>query len=165
MGNEKRLVHTRWNCKYHIVFAPKYRRQVFYREKRRAIGSILRKLCEWKSVRILEAECCADYINMLVEIPPKMSVSGFMGYLKGKNNVMVYEQFGDLKFKHRNWGFLCRGYTLIRWIRTRRRYRITQNTSLRRIKWESSYRFPIRAARLRAVSNEVGCKCQIVCAC
>ncbi len=85
MGNEKSLVHTRWNCKYHIVFAPKYRRQVFYREKRRAIGSILRKLCEWKSVRILEAECCADHIHMLVEIPPKMSVSGFMGYLKGKS--------------------------------------------------------------------------------
>ena len=81
MGNEKSLAHTRWNCKYHIVFAPKYRRQVFYREKRRAIGSILRKLCEWKSVRILEAECCADHIHMLVEIPPKMSVSGFMGYL------------------------------------------------------------------------------------
>ncbi|STN54164.1 transposase [Escherichia coli] len=74
MGNEKSLAHTRWNCKYHIVFAPKYRRQVFYREKRRAIGCILRKLCEWKSVRILEAECCADHIHMLVEIPPKMSV-------------------------------------------------------------------------------------------
>ncbi|ESU77646.1 Transposase [Shigella dysenteriae WRSd3] len=63
MGNEKSLAHTRWNCKYHIVFAPKYRRQVFYREKRRATGSILRKLCEWKSVRILEAECCADHIH------------------------------------------------------------------------------------------------------
>ncbi len=95
MGNEKSLAHTRWNCKYHIVFAPKYRRQVFYREKRRAIGSILRKLCEWKSVRILEAECCADHIHMLVEIPPKMSVSGFMGYLKGKSSLMLYEQFGD----------------------------------------------------------------------
>ena len=92
MGNEKSLAHTRWNCKYHIVFAPKYRRQVFYREKRRAIGSILRKLCEWKSVRILEAECCADHIHMLVEIPPKMSVSGFMGYLKGNRE------------------FWCRGY-------------------------------------------------------
>ena len=90
MGNEKSLAHTRWNCKYHIVFAPKYRRQVFYREKRRAIGSILRKLCEWKSVRILEAECCADHIHMLVEIPPKMSVSGFMGYLKGKSSLMLY---------------------------------------------------------------------------
>ncbi|HGV0883545.1 IS200/IS605-like element IS200C family transposase, partial [Escherichia coli] len=100
MGNEKSLAHTRWNCKYHIVFAPKYRRQVFYREKRRAIGCILRKLCEWKSVRILEAECCADHIHMLVEIPPKMSVSGFMGYLKGKSSLMLYEQFGDLKFKY-----------------------------------------------------------------
>ncbi len=71
MGNEKSLAHTRWNCKYHIVFAPKYRRLAFYGEKRRAIGSILRKLCEWKSVRILEAECCADHIHMLVEIPPQ----------------------------------------------------------------------------------------------
>ncbi|WP_434083732.1 IS200/IS605 family transposase [Escherichia coli] len=102
------VTHTRWNCKYHIVFAPKYRRQVFYREKRRAIGSILRKLCEWKSVRILEAECCADHIHMLVEIPPKMSVSGFMGYLKGKSSLMLYEQFGDLKFKYRNREFWCR---------------------------------------------------------
>ncbi|MDH7290831.1 IS200/IS605 family transposase, partial [Escherichia coli] len=76
--NEKSLAHTRWNCKYHIVFAPEYRRQVFYREKRRATGSILRKLCEWKSVRILEAECCVNHIHMLVESPPKMSVSGFM---------------------------------------------------------------------------------------
>ncbi|EPG0848253.1 IS200/IS605 family transposase [Escherichia coli] len=82
----------------------------FYREKRRAIGSILRKLCEWKSVRILEAECCADHIHMLVEIPPKMSVSGFMGYLKGKSSLMLYEQFVDLKFKYRNREFWCRGY-------------------------------------------------------
>ena len=110
MGNEKSLAHTRWNCKYHIVFAPKYRRQVLYREKRKAIGSILRKLCEWKSVRILEAECSADHIHMLVEIPPKMSVSGFMGYLKGKSSLMPYEQFGDLKFKYRNREFWCRGY-------------------------------------------------------
>ena len=110
MGNEKSLAHTRWNSKYHIVFAPKYRRQAFYREKRRATGSILRKLCEWKSVRILEAECCADHIHMLVEIPPKMSVSGFMGYLKGKSSLMLYEQFGDLKFKYRNREFWCRGY-------------------------------------------------------
>ncbi|WP_122045788.1 IS200/IS605 family transposase [Salmonella enterica] len=102
MGDEKSLAHTRWNCKYHIVFAPKYRRQAFYGEKRRAVGSILRKLCEWKNVRILEAECCADHIHMLLEIPPKMSVSSFMGYLKGKSSLMLYEQFGDLKFKYRN---------------------------------------------------------------
>ncbi|HBB2047124.1 TPA: IS200/IS605 family transposase, partial [Escherichia coli] len=109
MENEKSLAHTRWNCKYHIVFAPKYRRQVFYREKRRATGSILRKLCEWKSVRILEAECCVNHIHMLVESPPKMSVSGFMVYLKGKSSLMLYEQFGDLKFKYRNREFWCRG--------------------------------------------------------
>ncbi|WP_414651440.1 IS200/IS605 family transposase [Escherichia coli] len=109
-GERKELRHTRCNCKYHIVFVPKYRRQVFYREKRRATGSILRKLCEWKSVRILEAECCADYIHMLAEIPPKMSVSGFMGYLKGKSSLMLYEQFGYLKFKYRNRAFWCRGY-------------------------------------------------------
>ncbi|MRF38754.1 IS200/IS605 family transposase, partial [Staphylococcus sp. KY49P] len=110
MGDEKSLAHTRWNCKYHIVFAPKYRRQAFYGEKRRAIGSILRKLCEWKNVRIRQAECCADHIHMLVEIPPKMSVSGFMGYLKGKSSLMLYEQFGDMKFKYRNREFWCRGY-------------------------------------------------------
>ncbi|WP_338260620.1 IS200/IS605 family transposase, partial [Escherichia coli] len=101
--------HTQWNCKYHIVFAPIYRRQVFYRERRRAIGSILRKLCEWKSVRIMETVCCVDHIHMLVESPPKMSVSGFMGYLKGKSSRMLYEQFGDLKFKYRNREFWCRG--------------------------------------------------------
>lgn len=110
MGDEKSLAHTRWNCKYHIVFAPKYRRQAFYGEKRRAVGSILRKLCEWKNVRILEAECCTDHIHMLLEIPPKMSVSSFMGYLKGKSSLMLYEQFGDLKFKYRNREFWCRGY-------------------------------------------------------
>ena len=110
MGNEKSSAHTRWNCKYHIVFAPKYRRQVFYREKRRAIGSILRKLCEWKSVRILEAECCADHIHMLVEIPPKMSVSGFMGYLKGKSSLMIFDRHANLKYKYGNRHFWARGY-------------------------------------------------------
>ena len=110
MGDTKSLAHTKWNCKYHIVFAPKYRRQVFYGEKKRAIGEILRKLCEWKGVNIREAECCPDHIHMLLEIPPKMSVSSFMGYLKGKSSLMIYEQFGDLKFKYRNREFWCRGY-------------------------------------------------------
>ncbi|VDY42172.1 transposase for IS200 [Salmonella enterica subsp. enterica serovar Daytona] len=150
MGDEKSLAHTRWNCKYHIVFAPKYRRQAFYGEKRRAVGSILRKLCEWKNVRTLEAECCADHIHMLLEIPPKMSVSSFMGYLKGKSSLMLYEQFGDLKFKYRNREFWCRGY----YVDTVGKNTATQGTSLKRIKWESSYQSLIRAARLRAVSNE-----------
>ena len=93
------LSHTKWNCKYHIVFAPKYRRKVFYQEKRLAIGKILRQLCEWKGVNIIEAEVCPDHVHMLVEIPPKISVSSFMGYLKGKSATMIYEQFGDLKYK------------------------------------------------------------------
>lgn len=110
MSDTRSLAHTKWNCKYHVVFAPKYRRQVFYGEKKRAIGEFLRKLCEWKGVNIIEAERCPDHIHMLLEIPPKMSVSGFMGYLKGKSSLMIYEQFGDLKFRYRNREFWCRGY-------------------------------------------------------
>ena len=110
MSDAKTLAHTTWNCKYHVVFAPKYRRQVFYGEKKRAIGAILRKLCEWKGVEILEAECCPDHIHMLLSIPPKICVSSFMGYLKGKSSLMIYEQFGDLKYRYRNREFWCRGY-------------------------------------------------------
>ena len=104
------LSHTKWNCKYHIVFAPKYRRKVFYHEKRVEVGKILRQLCEWKGVRLLEGEVCPDHVHMLVEIPPKMSVSGFMGYLKGKSSTMLYEKFGELKYKYRSREFWCRGY-------------------------------------------------------
>ena len=96
----KSLAHTKWNCKYHIVFALKYRRKVFYGEKRRVIGEILRKLCEWKGINIVEAECCPDHIHMLLEIPPKMSVAAVIGYLKGKSSLMIYDQFGNLKFKY-----------------------------------------------------------------
>ena len=106
----KSLAHTKWNCKYHIVFAPKYRRKVFYGEQRRAIGEILRKLCERKGIEIVEAECCPDHIHMLLMIPPKMSVAAVVGYLKGKSSLMIYEQFGNLKFKYRNRQFWCRGY-------------------------------------------------------
>ncbi len=104
------LSHTKWNCKYHIVFAPKYRRKVFYKEKKVEIGKILRQLCEWKGVNIIEAEICPDHIHMLVEIPPKYAVSSFMGYLKGKSSTMLYEQFGELKYKYRNREFWCKGY-------------------------------------------------------
>ena len=83
------LAHTTWNCKYHIVFAPKYRRKVFFGEKRLEIGAILRSLCEWKEVEIVEAEVCSDHVHMLVSIPPKLSVSGFMGYLKGKSSILI----------------------------------------------------------------------------
>ena len=103
------LSHTKWNCKYYIVFAPKYRRKAFYKEKRAAIGKILWQLCEWKSVKIVEAEACPDHIHLFVEIPPKLSISGFMGYLKGKSSTMLYEQFGELKYMYRNREFWCRG--------------------------------------------------------
>ena len=104
------LSHSKWNCKYHIVFAPKYRRQVFYGEKKKAIGKILRQLCEWKGVNIIEAELCPDHVHMLVEIPLKMKVFAFVGYLKGKSATMIYEQFGELKYKYRNREFWCKGY-------------------------------------------------------
>ena len=104
------LAHTSWNCKYHIVFALKYRRRVFYGEKRNDIGAILRSLCEWKGVVIHEAEACPDHIHMLVSIPPKLSVSGFMGYLKGKSSILIYQRYANMKFKYRNREFWCRGY-------------------------------------------------------
>jgi len=104
------LAHTKWNCKYHIVFAPKYRRKVFYLEKREAIREILRMLCQWKGVETIEGEICPDHIHMLVSIPPKMSVSGFMGFLKGKSSLMIFQRFGNMKFAYRNREFWCRGY-------------------------------------------------------
>ena len=110
MDDIKSLAHTKWNCKYHVVFAPKYRRKVFYEEKRLEIGAILRELCRWKGVEIIEAEVCPDHIHMLVSIPPKMSVSGFMGFLKGKSSLMIYQRWGNMKYKYRNRQFWCRGY-------------------------------------------------------
>ena len=104
------LAHTTWNCKYHIVFAPKYRRKVFFGQKRLEIGAILRSLCEWKGVEIIEAEVCPDHVHMLVSIPPKLSVSGFMGYLKGTSSVLIYQKYANMKFKYRNREFWCRGY-------------------------------------------------------
>ena len=110
MPETNTLSHTTWNCKYHIVFAPKYRRKVFYGEKRVEIGNILRELCRWKGISIIEAEVCPDHVHMLVEIPPKMSISSFMGFLKGKSSLMIYERWGNMKFKYRNRQFWCRGY-------------------------------------------------------
>ena len=104
------LAHSTWNCKYHVVFAPKYRRKVFYGQKRRQIGAILRRLCEYKKVNIIEAEVCPDHVHMLLEIPPKMSVSGFMGYLKGKSSVLIYRGFTSMYLKYRHREFWCTGY-------------------------------------------------------
>ena len=110
MSDNNSLSHTTWNCKYHIVFAPKYRRKEFYDTNRLEIGKILRELCRRKEVNIITAEVCIDHVHMLVEIPPKLSISSFMGYLKGKSSVMICERWGNMKFKYRNRSFWCRGY-------------------------------------------------------
>ena len=110
MNDIHSLAHSKWNCKYHIVFAPKYRRVAMLGERGREIGAILRELCKWKGVNIVEAEICKDHVHMLLEIPPKMSVSSFVGYLKGKSSLMIYERWGTLKFKYRNREFWCKGY-------------------------------------------------------
>ena len=110
MNDMKSLSHTKWNCEYHIVFAPKYRRQIIYGNLKAELGKILRQLCEWKEVTIIEATLCRDHVHMLVEIPPKLSVSSFVGYLKGKSSLMIHEKFGNLKYKHGNRTFWCKGY-------------------------------------------------------
>ena len=110
MNDVNSLSYTKWNCKYHIVFVPKYRRKVFYDQKKLEIGAILRKLCRWKDVNIIEDEVCPDHIHMLVEIPPKISVSSFMGFLKGKSSLMIYDKWGNMKYKYRNREFWCRGH-------------------------------------------------------
>ena len=104
------IAHTTRNCKYHIVFAPKYRRQVIYGKIKGDIGQIIRKLCEWKGVEIIEAEACPDHIHMLVSIPPKISVSSFMGYLKGKSSLMIFDKHANMKYRYGNREFWCRGY-------------------------------------------------------
>ena len=104
------LAHTKWECKYHIVFAPKYRRQIIYGNIKADIGQMLRKLCDYKGIEIIEAEACKDHIHMLVSIPPKYSVSQIMGYLKGKSSLMIFEKYANMKYKYGNRHFWCRGY-------------------------------------------------------
>lgn len=104
------LAHTKWNCKYHIVFAPKYRRKIIYGQLKRDIANILSMLCKRKGVKIVEAEVCPDHIHMLEEIPPSISVSSFVGYLKGKSTLMIFERQANLKYKYGNRHFWCRGY-------------------------------------------------------
>ena len=100
IDEESSLFHTRWNCQYHIVFTPKYRRKAIYKKLRRNIGVYLRILCDYKEVEIIEAQACPDYIHMLVKIPPKISVSSFMGYLKGKSSLMIFEEHANLKYNY-----------------------------------------------------------------
>ena len=104
------LAHTKWECKYHIVFAPKYRRQIIYGNIKADIGQMLRKLCDYKGIEIIEAEACKDHIHMLISIPPKYSVAQIMGYLKGKSSLMIFEKYANLKYKYGNRHFWCRRY-------------------------------------------------------
>ena len=111
MKNEiKHTAHSTYRCEYHIVFAPKYRRKEIYGQLKKDIGEIIRKLCNEKKVEIIEAEACPDHIHMLVSIPPKMSVSVFMGYLKGKSATIIFQKWGNMKFAYRNREFWCKGY-------------------------------------------------------
>ena len=109
MDNQS-LAHTSWNCKYHIVFAPKYRRREIFGKLRTYIGKILRMLCQRKEIEIIEAECCIDHVHMLVKIPPKHSVSYIIGYLKGKSSLIIFDRHANLKYKYGNRHFWCRGY-------------------------------------------------------
>ena len=104
------LSHTKWNCKYHIVFAPKFRRKIIYGKLRQDIANILSALCKRKGVKIVEAEMCSDHVHMLVEIPPSISVSSFVGYLKGKSTLMIFERHANLKYKFGNRHFWAEGY-------------------------------------------------------
>lgn len=109
MDNQS-LAHMSWNCKYHIVFAPKYRRREIFGKLRTDIGKILRMLCQRKEIEIIEAECCIDHVHMLVKIPPKHSVSYIIGYLKGKSSLIIFDRHANLKYKYGNRHFWCRGY-------------------------------------------------------
>ena len=108
--DEQSLAHSKWRCQYHLVFAPKYRRQIIYGKIKTEIGKILRKLCDYKGVEIITAEACTDHIHMLLSIPPKINVASFVGYLKGKSSVMIFEKYANMKYKYGNRKFWCRGY-------------------------------------------------------
>ena len=110
MDDDLSLSHTRWNCKYHIVFIPKYRRKEIYGKLRSDIGQIIRQLCSYKDVEIMEAHAMPDHIHMLLRIPPKIAVSNFMGYLKGKSSLMIFERHANLKYKYGNRNFWAKGF-------------------------------------------------------
>ena len=107
---ERSLAHTRWMCKYHIVFTPKYRRKIIYNKLRRDIVQIIKDLCKWKGIEIIEGKAMPDHIHILVKIPPKMSISNFMGYLKGKSAMMIFARHGNLKYNFGNNNFWSTGY-------------------------------------------------------
>ena len=104
------LSHTKWMCKYHVVFVPKYRRKIIYAQYRQSLQDIIRLLCQYKGVEILEGHMMIDHVHLLLSIPPKMSVSSFMGYLKSKSSLMIFDKHANLKYKYGNSHFWCRGY-------------------------------------------------------
>ena len=108
--DEQSLAHTKWECKYHVVFAPKYRRKEIYGKLKRDISQILTELCKRKGIKIIEAEACPDHIHMLISVPPKYSISSIMGYLKGKSSLVIFDRHANLKYKYGNRHFWCRGY-------------------------------------------------------
>ena len=110
MKGSNSLVRTSWKCKYHIVFVPKYRRQIIYGKYKRSVGEIIRELCDRKGVTVHEANACSEHIHMLMSIPPKLRVSSFMGYLKGKNSLMIFDRHANLKYRYGNRKFWCRGF-------------------------------------------------------
>ena len=132
-SNTNSLAHTTWDCKYHLVFAPKFRRQIIYRELRADIGKILRELSERKGIEIVEAQCCPDHVHMLVKIPPKYSVSEIMGYLKGKSSLIIFDRHANLKYKYGKRHFCVEGTTWILQGKMRRRYKNTFRNNLKKI--------------------------------
>ena len=108
--DENSLAYTNWNCKYHVVFAPKFRRRVIFNQLKVDIGKIIRMLCDRKGITIIEAEMCPDHVHMLISIPPKMSVSGAIGYIKGKSTLLIFDRHADMKYKYGQRQFWCRGY-------------------------------------------------------
>ena len=132
------LAHTKWVCKYHIVFTPKYRRKIIYNELRADIRDILKDLCKWKGVEIIEGHMMPDHVHLLVSVPPKYSISQFMGYLKGKSSLMIYEKYPELRYKYRNREFWCRGYYVDTAGKMRRRSRSTFAISWTRTKQENN---------------------------
>ena len=134
---ENSLAHTKWMCKYHIVFTPKYRRKVIYNQYRQSVGQILRSLCGYKGVELIEGHLMSDHVHMLVSIPPKMSVSSFMGYLKGKSALMMFDKHANLKYKFGNRHFWAEGYyvstvglneaTIAKYIREQEQHDIMQD--------------------------------------
>lgn len=110
MSDIQSLSHSKWRCQYHIVFAPKYRRKEIYGKLKSDIGQILRKLCEQKGVEIIQAEACPDHIHMLLSIPPNINIASFMGYLKGKSSLMIFDRHANLKYRYGSRHFWCRGY-------------------------------------------------------